>query len=276
MGGARALAVEAPPPGWCAPFLRALPTLASLDAAHEPIALESAAGQALLADCAPADRAAHDLLWPQYAPQQGRTLCGAASIATVLRAAAAAAAAAAVEGGDDAGAAAGGAVALSRVCAGVGTVTEEHVLEAQDAVAAHDVRRRGVTLDELAAMLRSLGAACACTYARADGTAGGPCASAAAEADAMRDGLAALHVALRGAPARSVLVNYHMSTAGQRPFRGHVSPLGAYHAPSGRFLVLDVWPETRPAWLSGDCLWAAMAATDADSGRSRGWLSVSH
>ena len=88
----------------------------------------------------------------------------------------------------------------------------------------------------------------------------------------MRSGLDALCKSLRRAPACMTLINYHMSTAGQRPYGGHVSPLGAYHAASKRFLVLDVWPHTGPAWLSADYLWAAMAATDAESGLSRGWL----
>ena len=70
---------------------------------------------------------------------------------------------------------------------------------------------------------------------------------------------------------RCVLLNYHMSTAGQRPFGGHFSPLAAFHAPSGRFLVLDVWPQTAPCWVSGELLWAALVGTDSDSGRSRGW-----
>ena len=74
----------------------------------------------------------------------------------------------------------------------------------------------------------------------------------------------------------AVLVNYHMTTAGQRPFGGHFSPLAAYHAPSGRFLVLDVWPDTGPCWLNGRFLWAAMASTDPDSGHSRGWVEIGH
>ena len=89
------------------------------------------------------------------------------------------------------------------------------------------------------------------------------------------DGLNELVNALRRAPACTALLNYHMSTAGQRPYGGHVSPLGAYHAGSGRFLVLDTWPHTTATWLSATCLWAALAATDPESGRSRGWLLVS-
>ena len=44
-----------------------------------------------------------------------------------------------------------------------------------------------------------------------------------------------------------VLLNYHMTSAGQPPFGGHVSPIGAYHAPSRRLLVLDVWPRLNPS-----------------------------
>ena len=53
-----------------------------------------------------------------------------------------------------------------------------------------------------------------------------------------------------------------------------MSPLAAYHAPSRRFLVLDVWPDTGPCWLGGARLWAALVSTDAESGNSRGWLEV--
>ena len=152
-------------------------------------------------------------------------------------------------------------------------IDEEMVLDAQTGVAAHKVRNGGATLAELAAMLTSLGVACTPRYGRPDLTQSGACTAAAEEAHAMHEGLDELRTALRGPPERVVLLNYHMSTAGQRPFNGHVSPLAAYHAPSGRFLVMDVWPQTRPAWLSGECLWAAIAATDAESGRSRGWIT---
>ena len=47
-----------------------------------------------------------------------------------------------------------------------------------------------------------------------------------------------------------------------------------YHARSRRFLVLNVWPDTEPAWLDGEALLAAMRHVDGESGQSRGWLHV--
>ena len=67
-----------------------------------------------------------------------------------------------------------------------------------------------------------------------------------------------------------VLLNYHMSTLGQRPFGGHVSPVAAYHAPTDSFLVMDTWPRTEPVWAPARRLWDAAVHVDDKSGRSRG------
>ena len=115
---------------------------------------------------------------------------------------------------------------------------------------------------------------CEVRYARGDGTASGPCLTAEEEGEAKRTAMETLRKACADAPNTAILLNYHMGTAGQRPFGGHISPLGAYHRESRRLLVLDVWPQTRASWLCEDALWAAMCATDPESGRSRGWLSI--
>lgn len=158
-------------------------------------------------------------------------------------------------------------------------VDEELVLTRQTALAPAAVKAPGVgvTLDGLAGILRSLGVACTAERARGSAHgASGPHTLAAEEMGAQREGLQRLRDALRRAPACAVLLNYHMGTAGQRPFGGHFSPAAAYHEASGRFLVLDVWPKTSggtgPCWLSGSRLWAALASTDPDTGLSRGWL----
>jgi hypothetical protein len=72
--------------------------------------------------------------------------------------------------------------------------------------------------------------------------------------DAFRDAAAPL---LSG-PEAVVAVNYHRPTLGQEG-KGHISPLGAYHAPSDRFLVLDVSRHRYPpVWVEARDLFAAM------------------
>jgi hypothetical protein len=69
-------------------------------------------------------------------------------------------------------------------------------------------------------------------------------------------------------------VNYLRSSLSQKS-GGHISPVGAYHAGEDRFLILDVarfkYP---PVWVKAATLWEAMAAVDADSGQSRGYVIV--
>ena len=80
---------------------------------------------------------------------------------------------------------------------------------------------------------------------------------------------------LLGDPEVFVAVNYHRPALGQEG-SGHISPLGAYHAASDRFLVLDVsrhryppvWVEAGdlfmlpPTWLT--CLEIGQYAAPAD------------
>mmetsp|Transcript_5168 Transcript_5168/g.12473 ORF Transcript_5168/g.12473 Transcript_5168/m.12473 type:complete len:110 (-) Transcript_5168:502-831(-) len=50
-----------------------------------------------------------------------------------------------------------------------------------------------------------------------------------------------------------------MSTMGQTPFGGHLSPVAAYHEPSDSILVLDPWhTQTEPFWGSLCGVWKAM------------------
>lgn len=79
-------------------------------------------------------------------------------------------------------------------------------------------------------------------------------------ADALRSGTA------------YVVVNYHRPSVGQDG-PGHISPIGAYHPASDRFLIMDVAPFRYPfVWVSTERLYRGMAAVDADSGRSRGFV----
>jgi hypothetical protein len=305
--GPRRFAIETPPPCWCLPF-GPLPSLSTIDEADAPVPLESVAGRALLSECEASDRAAFDRLWPQYAQQRGRTMCGPASVAIVLRATLAASncnargaafndagppsatkrdeskapllrvahtvaacASGSKEGSPPITPTAGLAICEGDACERL--ISEESVLRAQCAIPVPAVLSSGMTLEGMGKVLESLGAPCEVMHARGTSSAGGPYARAEAEMAAARDGLLRLRDALVTSDA--VLLNYHMGTAGQRPFGGHFSPLAAYHQGSGRWLVLDVWPETQPCWLSGDLLWAAIASTDSESSLSRGWVSVS-
>ena len=72
-----------------------------------------------------------------------------------------------------------------------------------------------------------------------------------------------------------VLVNYLRSGIGQSAM-GHISPLGAYHKDSDRFLILDVsrykYP---PVWVEAQSLFAAMNTADRDNGNlTRGYVIV--
>eukprot|EP01062_Namystynia_karyoxenos_P035873 TRINITY_DN26172_c0_g1_i1.p1 TRINITY_DN26172_c0_g1~~TRINITY_DN26172_c0_g1_i1.p1 ORF type:complete len:248 (+),score=52.85 TRINITY_DN26172_c0_g1_i1:81-746(+) len=72
----------------------------------------------------------------------------------------------------------------------------------------------------------------------------------------------------------AVIVNYHMSTLGQVPWRGHFSPVSSYHPGSDAFLILDTWMHTEPLWAAAGALWEAVSTTDAESERTRGILRL--
>jgi len=76
---------------------------------------------------------------------------------------------------------------------------------------------------------------------------------------------------------QGLVLNYHMSTLGQVPFGGHLSPIAAYHSRSDSILVMDVWhTHTEPVWASVGCVWKAILGTDPSSGLPRGALKVVH
>jgi hypothetical protein len=75
-------------------------------------------------------------------------------------------------------------------------------------------------------------------------------------------------------PAEFIIVNYDR-VALQQEGGGHISPVGAYHAASDRFLVVDVAAYKYPSsWVSTKDLWNAMQAVDPDSSKTRGFLLV--
>jgi hypothetical protein len=124
------------------------------------------------------------------------------------------------------------------------------------AVLAH----RGMTLDQLGRLLDVLGTRAEVHHA----------------ADMSLDAFRAAAVGALSAKDRYVVVNYLRRAIGQES-GGHISPLAAYHAPSDRFLILDVarykYP---PVWVKAADLYAAMNTLDADNdNRSRGFVLIS-
>jgi len=96
-------------------------------------------------------------------------------------------------------------------------------------------------------------------------------------ADADTDGWGGWPAALRNAAcdAAALLVNYEMRAAGQGDaLGGHISPVAAWHPPTDRLLVMDVWPATGPVWVPTGVLAAAAATVDKGSGRSRGCVAL--
>jgi len=73
-----------------------------------------------------------------------------------------------------------------------------------------------------------------------------------------------------------IIINYHMDVLGQDCPYGHFSPLGAYHAPSDRVLILDTWRDTQECWAKVEDLFIAMNTVDEDSGLARGYIVVSN
>lgn len=76
-------------------------------------------------------------------------------------------------------------------------------------------------------------------------------------------------------PGDYVVINYLRRAIGQET-GGHISPVAAYHAPSDRFLILDVsrykYP---PVWVPAPQLAESLNTLDSTSGQSRGYLLIS-
>ena len=120
------------------------------------------------------------------------------------------------------------------------------------------VARRGMTLQQLRALLVSSGA-------RAQAIHGGSLDLAA---------FRRLVMANQTNPHDRLLVNYLRSSMGQEG-GGHISPVAAYHAPSDQVLILDVARYRYPSvWVPLQDLWRAIRTTDSDSGLSRGLVVV--
>jgi len=130
--------------------------------------------------------------------------------------------------------------------------------KAERVISADTVKKQGMTLAELAGVLRANGVEANAVHAEDDGM------------DAFR----------RQARSRVkrddefVLINYLRSSIDQKT-GGHISPLAAYDADSDRFLILDVsrykYP---PVWVETEALFKAMATKDSTSAKNRGYVLV--
>jgi len=119
--------------------------------------------------------------------------------------------------------------------------------------------RRGMTLDQLGALLASHGVEAQVRHA----------------SDVTVESFRSQALEYLKQPGHHVVVNYLRRGLGQER-GGHISPLAAYDADSDRFLILDVsrykYP---PVWVKSEHLFAAMNTPDAvNENRSRGFVLV--
>ena len=116
----------------------------------------------------------------------------------------------------------------------------------------------GMTLDQLAALLRSHGLAAQAVHA------------SASSVEAFRE----LARATLGEPRQFLVVNYDRRRLGQEG-PGHISPVGAYSPQTDRLLVMDVAAYKYPhTWVTVQDLWDAMNTMDPDSRQTRSYVIV--
>lgn len=138
--------------------------------------------------------------------------------------------------------------------------TQDNVFNAaaRRAYPAQAVNRGGMTLDQLADLLRCHPAQARVVHA----------------SDTTLDEFRREAERVLAAPGDFLIVNYDRAGLGMETM-GHVSPLGAYNAAADKLLLMDVarykYP---PHWVDAAALFRAMNTYDPASGRSRGYLVV--
>jgi len=116
----------------------------------------------------------------------------------------------------------------------------------------------GLTLDELAQILRAHGLHVRAFHSEQSDVASFRTAAQAALSE----------------PLTFLVVNYDRRALGQSG-AGHISPIGAFSPATDHVLVLDVAAYRYPyTWVPVTRLWSAMNTVDSDSGRTRGYLLV--
>lgn len=139
--------------------------------------------------------------------------------------------------------------------------TQENLWSGTDStvvVSADQVQRQGMTLIELATLLRSHGLRVEAIHGQ-------------------ELTLARFRKRLQKSlnnPADRLLVNYDRKALGQKG-GGHISPVAAYHAASDQVLILDVSRYRYPTvWVPLQDLWQAIRTVDPGSGKSRGMVLI--
>ncbi|MBR8828827.1 MAG: phytochelatin synthase family protein [Gomphosphaeria aponina SAG 52.96 = DSM 107014] len=131
--------------------------------------------------------------------------------------------------------------------------------QTQQVMTAEDVRRGGMTLEQLGLLLASYSVRVEVHYG----------------SDVTLDEFRSLVVENLQRSDNFVLVNYSRPSIGQER-GGHISPIAAYNEATDRFLVLDVarykYP---PVWVKVEELWEAMKTLDSVSGKTRGFVLIS-
>jgi len=129
----------------------------------------------------------------------------------------------------------------------------------KEVLPAEVVSRKGMTLDQIGGLLASYNVKVNVYHA----------------ADTSLEKFRSLTAENLKQPGNFVLINYLRKEIGQEK-GGHISPLAAYNEQTDRFLILDVsrykYP---PVWVRAADLWKAMATTDSESGKTRGFVFVS-
>lgn len=171
-----------------------------------------------------------------YTTQDAPSFCGVASAVTILNA-----------------------LPIPHPATNVGGLfTQQNVFVDKATITADEANRAGMTLAQLANLVQSHPAKVELTYAND------------INVDTMRTKLAKN----LANPDDFVIINYNRGELGQESI-GHISPIGAYHAASDRFLLLDVarykYP---PHWVRAEALYKAMDTTDLVSGKRRGFVTI--
>jgi len=129
----------------------------------------------------------------------------------------------------------------------------------QSVIPAEQVKRQGMTLSELAALLQGHGLKVKQVH--------GDTLSLASLRQHLIENLKN--------PSDRVLINYDRQALHQKG-GGHISPVAAYHAESDQVLILDVARYRYPTvWVPLRDLWQALRSIDTSSGKSRGMLLIS-
>lgn len=210
-------------------YYLAPPPAENLPLAVDLIDIDSDHGRRLLVESA--HKTDHGQLGPVFVPQRRRAFCGPATSATLINA----------------------------VLRPADPVTQFSLFDdmAPELKSELDVSLSGLTLEELAQLLRAHGLVVRTVQAGASDI-------AAFRRDAQ---------AVLSEPHTFLVVNYDRAALDQVG-PGHISPVGAYHAATDHLLVMDVASYKYPyTWVPVEKLWAAMSEPVA--GRTRGYLLVS-